>query len=500
MTAAVERQFPDSELWGHPTPIWWLFITEMWERFSYYGMRALLIFYMTKEFLFSDNRAYDIYGSYTALVYLSPVFGGYIADKLLGNRKAVTVGALLMALGHFCMAIQTEGVFYLALALLIIGNGFFKPNMSTLIGRLYKPGDPRRDSGYTIFYMGVNLGAMLSPIGCGLVGEKFGLHWGFTLAGVGMLAGLFVFLSVQKKLGNIAEPPDPENLRRRSFLGLSKETLVYVGGAIAVLVAWKIIQIAVLVQWTLILVAIGVIVYLLYQAARRDPVQRHRIWVAIGMMCFSLVFWAFFEQAGSSLQLFTDRNVNLFVGDWRIPAAVMQSINPFFILTLGAVFAWLWVALARKGMNPSTPMKFALGIIQLGLGFAALFYGAWISQESGIVGLSWLVLGYLLHTTGELCLSPVGLSMISKLAPADMSTMMMGSWYLSNAFANKAAGVIAKLTSIQAEGELAAEIPPAETVMVYGTVFGQIALIALGVGIFAGVISPFIRRGMHGVD
>ncbi len=499
-TDAVDAQYDHEQLWGHPKALWLLFVTEMWERFSYYGMRALLIFYMTKNFLFSDDKSYAIYGSYTALVYLMPVFGGIVADRILGYRKSVIVGATLMALGHFAMAFQEVGILYLALALLIVGNGFFKPNMSTIIGCLYAPGDERRDSAYTIFYMGVNLGALLAPIGCGLVGAYFGLHWGFTLAGIGMVFGLVVFLVTQHRLRGIADPPDPEKLRRPVVAGLNREWLVYGGGVLAVAAMWKLIQLPDLVGWTLLIFGGGVFVYVFALSVfRYGAVERHRLWVALVLTGFGIVFWAFFEQAGSSLNLFADRNVDKVVLGGEVPAAVMQAINPAFILIFGAPLAWLWLTLGRRHMNPAAPLKFGLGILQLGLGFGALYYGASISQDDGVVALFWLVLGYLLHTTGELFLSPVGLSMISKLSPPKMGAMMMGVWYLSSSFAQYAAGFIARLTSVSGEGVSPESVDPTATVMVYGNVFGGIALTALVVGAFLVLISPLIKKGMHGV-
>jgi len=485
---------------GHPREIWILFIVEMWERFSYYGMRSLLIFYMTKNFLFGDEKSYAVYGSYTALVYLTPVIGGILADRLLGYRKAVTVGALLMAMGHFCMAVRTTPVFYLALSLLIVGNGFFKPNMSTMVGKLYKEGDPRRDGGYTIFYMGVNVGAALAPILCGLVGEKFGLHWGFTLAGFGMLTGLMIFLSAQKRFKGIADPPDPISLKRTLLPAISKESAVYIGGALAVAVIWKLIQFPGIVGWLLIIMGGGMFAAMLAYSFRRERISRHRLWVALGLTAVSVVFWAFFEQAGSSMNLFADRNVNKIVLGFEVPAPVMQAINPIFIILLGPFFAWLWVALDARRLNPSIPLKFGLGIVQLGLGFVALFYGAYVSQTDGIVALYWLVLGYFLHTTGELCLSPVGLSMISKLAPPKMGAMMMGMWYLAIAFAQYAAGLIAQLTGVHGEEVAAtAQLTPVDTVMVYGDVFGKIAIVAVVVGLLTSLFAPLINRGTHGV-
>ena len=485
---------------GHPKGIYVLFFAEMWERFSYYGMRALLIFYMTQTFLFSDNKSYAIYGSYTALVYLTPVFGGIVGDRILGYRKCVIAGATLMALGHFCMAVQNTAVFYLALALLIIGNGFFKANMSTIVGRLYEPGDPRRDGGYIIFYMGVNVGAFLAPLLCGWVGGKYGWHWGFTLAGIGMIVGLINFVKGQHRFAGKAEPPDPEGLRRPVFGNLNKEMLVYLGAALAVAATWKLIQWTTFIGYLLIVVAALCLVYLLgYSFAKCRGASRHQLWVALTLTGVSVVFWAFFEQAGSSMNLFADRNVNKVVFGWDVPAPVMQAINPGFIIIFGSLFAMLWIALHKIGRNPSIPMKFGLGIVQLGLGFAALYYGAWRSQEDGVVALGWLVLGYLLHTTGELCLSPVGLSMITKLSPPKITGMMMGTWYLSISLAQYAAGLIAQLTSIETESGVTESLDPVATVMVYGNVFGQIALVALAVGLLVALVAPLLNRGTHGV-
>jgi POT family proton-dependent oligopeptide transporter len=492
---------------GHPKEIWLLFIVEMWERFSYYGMRALLVFYTTQTFLFSDEKSYAIYGSYTALVYLMPVFGGIIADRLLGYRKGVTVGALLMAAGHFCMAIESESVFYFALALLIVGNGFFKPNMSTIVGQLYPENDPRRDGGYTIFYMGVNVGAALAPLACGWVGSRYGWHWGFTLAGFGMVAGLLIFLASQHRLGGIADPPNPELLKKPLFAGINKETAVYIGAALVILLCWKLIQFTEpvigqfnMVGLVLLVIGGGTFLTIFLGTLTRDSVTRHRLWVALMLTGVSVVFWACFEQGGSSLNLFADRNVNKVVLGTDVPAPVMQSINPIYIILLGPIFAWLWVALDRRRLNPTIPLKFGMGILLLGSGFAALYYGAWISRDTGIVPLAWLLLFYGLYTAGELCLSPVGLSMISKLAPRNMAAMMMGMWYLALAFANYAAGLIAQLTKIEGQaGVAAADVAATETVMVYGGVFGKIAVLTVGVGLVMSLISPLVHRGTHGI-
>ena len=491
---------PDPARRPHPRVLGYLLFAETWERFSYYGMRALLVFYLTKGFHFSDSAAYAIYGSYTALVYATPVLGGMLADRLLGYRKAVLIGGVLMALGHFAMVVQNRQVFYGALALLICGNGFFKPNISSLVGRLYEADDPRRDSAFTIFYMGINLGAFLAPIACGYLGERLGWHWGFGLAGVGMLLGLLVFVRAQPLLIGLSEPPARPG-RRANLAGLSLEAWVYVGTALAVLVTWQLVQRAALVGSMLIVfgvvVFVGLCVYLLRLPQK---VERDRLGVALLLTLFSVVFWSFFEQAGTSMSLFTDRNVDRSLLGGLIPAAWFQSVNGLFILLLAPVFSWFWLYLSRRRLEPNTPLKFAFGIVLLGLGFAALYVGAETSRATGVVPMFWLVLCYLLHSTGELCLSPIGLSMITKLAPRGVTGMLMGAWFLAISFAQYVAALIAQLTGVTTHGALTASPPkPTETVMVYGAVFGSIGWIALGVGALLVLLSPLIARRMHGV-
>jgi proton-dependent oligopeptide transporter, POT family len=486
----------------HPPVLAYLFFAEMWERFSFYGMRALLVLYLTKSFMFGDDKAYAIYGSYSALVYTTPVIGGLLADRLLGYRKAVVLGGVLMALGHFAMAVQNLQVFYFALALLICGNGFFKPNISSIVGRLYAPDDPRRDSAFTIFYMGINLGALLSPLGCGYLGERYGWHWGFGLAGIGMLAGLFVFLRAQPLLQGVADPPDVARLRRPVAAGISAELYVYLGTFAALFVAWQLMQHGRVVGTLLIVFGIAVLVGLLVFLFRlRDRVERDRLTVALVLTLFSVVFWAFFEQAGTSMSLFTDRNVNRTLLGHTIPASQFQSVNPLFILLFAPVFSALWLYLERRKRDPSTPLKFGLGIVQLGLGFIALYVGAATARATGVVPMFWLVLGYFLHSTGELCLSPIGLSMITKLSPKRITGVMMGTWFLSSAFAQYVGAIIAQLTGVKDTGAATRALPkPVDTVMIYGSVFHGIAWVALAVGLLVVVTSPLLARRMHGVN
>lgn len=720
-----ETQLPSTTLFGHPTGLFTLFFAEMWERFSYYGMRALLVFYMIKGFLgFGDSEAYAVYGAYTALVYMTPFFGGILADRLLGARRAVILGGLLMAAGHLMMTIESSLAFYTALALLICGNGFFKPNISTIVGSLYPPGSPKRDGGFTIFYMGINLGAAMSPLLCGYIGETYGWHYGFGLATIGMLTGVAVFVapslisqtamfllalaatlnvfvvpqvfadnpsavtylncgllgaltlvglyslmelgwaqlseSLMSKLiawivllaGSIAAagclfiyyadnpfsigvnlfvgvsllvaavvaclaiyhgglpkeagaPPDPQRLRRGYFGLLSLEWITYLltaaaivffvllvsgfapltednrgvtvipdtvieqiqgdGGALREVAAVVMREISRPAGLVLMLSGLIAAAYLFIETFRLDKVRRERMFVVLILTFFSMLFWSFFEQAGSSVNNFTDRNVDRIVEtrritedevgttiqlqptqeqlgfqngdtlftidvldqlrsdnqeeqdfeiDWEvtaetvgmgvgtrvreIPASTFQSVNPIFIMIFGLVFTALWAILANRGLEPNTAVKFALGLFQLGLGFGAFWYGAMTADERGMVFLGWLFLGYLLQTTGELCLSPVGLSMVTKLSPARLVSTVMGAWFLATAFSQFLAAIIAQFTGVSHGGGGDSTIPiPSETVGVYGGVFGKIAIAAIISALICFLLSPLLNRWMH---
>ena len=433
---------------GHPKGLFVLFFAEMWERFSFYGMRALLVLYMTGALMYGEDHAYSTYGAYLGLVYATPLLGGMLADRLLGSRKAIVIGGCLMIMGHFAMAIETKFFFYAALSLIVAGNGFFKPNISTIVGSLYAQDDPRRDSAFTIFYMGINLGAMLAPLVCGIIGQTYGWGWGFSLAGVGMVFGQLVFLWGKRWLGDAGLPPNPEKLKEPVLGFLPKSWLVYLGIVCFVpLCAYMLIHPLGVEHWMLKVLGPIVGLYMLFEIARAKPGERGKIVVILVLICFSITFWACFEQAGSSMTVFTDKHVDKTVLGWEVPASVFQSINPFFILMLAPLFSWLWVALGRANKNPSSPLKFSLGLFQLALGFVMMVIGAKSASNGGLSSIWWVILAYFFHTTGELCLSPVGLSAVTRLAPARLVGLMMGMWFMSNAFAGVLSGVIAKLTT-----------------------------------------------------
>lgn len=487
---------PKPEFAGHPKGLFVLFFAEMWERFSYYGMRALLIFYLTQHWLYSDERASVIYGAYTALVYIAPVLGGYLADKYLGQRKAVLFGAVLLTIGHFLMAFEGDGalgqanpminVFWGALAFIIVGSGFLKANISVIVGQLYPRTDVRRDGAYTIFYMGINVGAAVGTIIAGYLGQTYGWAYGFGAAGIGMLLGLVVFIIFKPLLMGRGESTVPDKLAA-PYLGMKFEWFLYLVGFAAVAVTWWLVQNQAIVGTILGVFGAILVAYVLWQAFKIGGHDRDRIFAAIFLIIGSILFWALFEQAGSSLNLFTDR----YVDRAGVDASIFQSINPIYIILLAPLFAGLWTWLGRRGLEPSTPAKFGLALIQLGAGFLVLVFGSQAVGMEAMTPVVFIFLIYLLHTTGELCLSPVGLSAMNRLAPAHMASLIMGTWFFASATGNFVAGLIAAATGSEAaSGEGAAK----ETVL---AVYSQIGWIAVGVGVAVIVISPLIKRLMH---
>ncbi len=479
---------------GHPRGLFVLFFAEMWERFSYYGMRALLIFYLVKHWMFSDQQASVIYGAYTALVYIAPVVGGYLADRYLGQRKAVLYGAVLLTFGHFLMAFEGDGgqtaaeinIFWLALSFIIVGSGFLKANISVMVGQLYPRTDIRRDPAYTIFYMGINLGAALGALIAGYLGETYGWAWGFGAAGVGMLLGLIVFVLGKPLLMGRGEPRDPARLAA-PVLGLRFEWLLYAAGFLAVGVVWFLIQHQKMVGYLLGISGVVLIGYVLFTAVfKLAREERDRIIAALILIVGSILFWSLFEQAGASLNLFTDRSVDRHLFGWEIKASMFQSLNSIYIILLAPVFAMLWLWLAKRGWEPSTPTKFGLAVVQVGLGFLVLVAGTAAAGAGNATPVLFIFLIYLLHTTGELCLSPVGLSAMNRLTPAHMASLIMGTWFFASATGNFAAGLISAATGGEGGG--------VERVM---DVYSNVGWLAVGVGVLMIFVAPLIRRLMH---
>lgn len=497
--AAMPAPDRKGTLLGHPKGLFILFFAEMWERFSYYGMRALLVLYLTKHFLMSDQQSGMVYGAYTSLVYITPVIGGYLADHYLGQRKAVLFGGILIAIGHILLGIEGDGgqgglamnSFWMALSFIIVGTGFLKANISAIVGQLYPREDIRRDPAYTIFYMGINVGGMLGPIACGILGETVGWSYGFGAAAVGMLLGIVVFVLGKPLLLGKGEPAEPAKLAAPTFGPISREWVIYGGSVLSVVVVALLLQNHDAVGWLLVACGVIAVGYLLWEAlARLDRINRDRMFAALFLLALNPLFWALFEQAGSSLNLFTDRHVDRNMLGYLVPASVFQSVNAMFIILLAPLFAMLWMALGKRGLEPSTPAKFGLALVQVGLGFLALVLGAQWAGLDNPTPVIFLFLIYLLHTMGELCLSPVGLSAMSKLGLARMAGLMMGVWFLATAAGDFIAGLIAANIGALSEGS---DDPMRVTLSVYQSVgwFG------VGVGVVVLLLAPFVKRLMH---
>ena len=558
---------------GHPRGLVILFFTEMWERFSYYGMRGLLIIYLTQHFLMSDESSSVLYGAYGALVYVMTIIGGSLADRYLGARKAVTFGAILLTFGHFGMTFEGDGsrqlltfdgkqyeivldgrggdarqqivteagssyinftestleianpesvdlapsiprdeftlsvetqegylnMLYLSLALIIAGVGFLKANISTIVGSLYGFGDTRRDSGFTIFYMGINIGAFLASLSCGYLGIVHGWKYGFGLAGIGMLLGLAVFLTCHSWLEGRAEPPNPQKLSEKIFMGINIEWMCYLVGLGIIVISMILVMNAELVGGILGPVGIVMFVWLVgYAFTKLEGDERSRMLAAVYFVLAQIPFWALFEQAGSSLNLFTARLVDREILGWSVPGPVFQSLNAGFIFIFAPLVAWLWVWLARRKLNPSTPVKFALGVAMAGLGFLALVAGMKGTGDIGLTPVIFIFLIYWIHTMGELMVSPVGLSAVTKLAPARVVGMTMGAWFLYSGLSNFLAGVIARATGAETIGGQMTNVAAAKAG--YVEVYSQVGLIAIVIALAMLLVSPVVSKMMRGAD
>lgn len=577
------------ELFGHPKGLYICFATELWERFSFYGMKYLLLLYLTKYHLFTDAQGYDTLGAYAGLVYTLPLIGGLLADRYLGMRKAVVFGGILLVAGHATMAYEGQqavfyaagtqltsplmlsdgssyaagatltsniliqdqhalNIFFLALALITTGVGFLKPNISAIVGRLYSQNDPRRDAGYTIYYMGINIGAFIAIAFCGWLGETFGWNYGFGAAGVGMLIGLATFLLGQPWLHGLAEPSDPATLKISLLGPINVEWAIYLGGVASLGFIWFLVQhepIVHLAQNNLLIVAIvGLILYSLnYHSDKKHHLTAYilaglcvasgLVWAwtgadtGLGLMLLALiafitygykinstpeysrtvvlmllilttvVFWALFEQSAGSMTLYADRVLNRSWGDGEITATMFGSLNSGFIILLALPLAFCWTWLGRHKLDPSTPVKFGLAIIQAGLGFGALVIGAHYPDDTGKVAMIWMVLAYLLHTTGELCISPVGLSAVSKLSIPHTVGVSMGTWFLATALSETISTRIGKLASIDTTGVASADL--AEMIITYTKLYSTLMWIGIGVGVGIILLSPLLKKAMRGI-
>ena len=484
---------------GHPRGLSTLFFTEMWERASYYGMRALLILYMTAAVTGNNPgmgldvaTAAAIYGLYTGLVYLLALPGGWVADNLWGQRKAVFVGGCIIAAGHFSLAVPSTTTFYMGLILIVIGTGLLKPNVSTVVGELYPEGGARRDAGFSIFYMGLHTGAIIGPTITSLLGERYNWHWGFSAAGVGMVLGLIQYKLGERHLGSAGllrttDAPDRVARNARTFFAgvalVAALTAAFAWSVASGIVSLTLTQIAAGLGTGILVLAIGYFVYL-WVFGNHTQDEKKRLLVIFWLFILAAVFWSGFEQAGSSFNLFANELTRRTVLGWEMPAGWFQNINPIMIVLLAPVFGWLWVWLAGRNANPSIPVKFALGLLGLSVGFLVLSWGAANATPEAPVSMSWLIVTYFFHTCGELALSPVGLSSITKLAPAGRVGQMMGVWFVAASLGNVFAGIVAGTLETMAPAQL----------------FRTVAMIIGGVGLVALVLGPAIKKLMGRVE
>ncbi|MCU0327477.1 MAG: peptide MFS transporter [Chitinophagales bacterium] len=473
----------------HPKVLWLLFFTEMWERFSFYGMRALLIMYLTKIMLMQDKEANMLYASYNALVYTFPMFGGWIADNFLGYRKTIILGGTLMCLGHFSLAF--DDYFFLGLSLLILGNGFFKPNISSLLGSFYEKNDLRKDSAYSIFYMGVNIGAFLGSMACGYLGGIGKWHYGFGLAGLFMFLGLIVFVLLRDMLQE--EGHEPNELSNQVHFGLKSAYWFYLSMIPILFLVYHLNKIYELT--TIILIPFGLLtlIYFLVISYRMKALERNKFLTAIVLTLCSVVFFGIFEQSGGSLNLMASRNVDFnFLGTTLESTMMNNSINPFYIVLLTPFLDIIFRRLAKNGKNLSIPLKFSLSFLIMAIGYSFFYFGAYLNLSSGMIPLGYFMLAYLFITISELFISPIGLSMISKLVPTKMVALMMGFWFLASAIGHKFAGYIGTKMSIQNFD--AAHYNPIETLPIYVQGLQFIIILALSVFAFTFIIKGILEK------
>jgi POT family proton-dependent oligopeptide transporter len=486
----------EQQMFGHPKGLFYLFFAELWERFSFYGMRALLTLYMVQEIFKAiaerDTATAVVYASYGSLVYASTLIGGQISDKILGMRASIFLGGILMAIGHFVLAIESDIAFFLALALIVVGNGFFKPNISTFVGALYEEGDVRKDSGFTIFYMGINIGGWIAPLLCGWLAVKYGYHYGFGLAGIGMLTGLIFFWSGIKKnvFGDKGLPPSRE-VYEKKVLGVPQKTLIPI---IAVLCAPIIAYLLASWQQNYVtgifkFIGIAVLVYLGYIMYNlENNVARKKLLMAVLITFFMTLFWGFHELSGSVITLFASRNVNL---EGIMTAAQTNSLNSMFIIILAIPISLLWGYLSKKNLNPKTPYKFGLGLLLAGASFYILSISGASADENGMVPFTYLLVMYLIISIGELFTSPVGLSKITDLSPKNIVAFMMGVWFLSSAFAFQIVGFISEQLAIESTD---ANVGGLDTLNIYTDGFHLIAMYSLGAGAIVLFLSPLMKK------
>jgi POT family proton-dependent oligopeptide transporter len=481
----------------HPKQLYLLFFTEMWERFSFYGMKALLLTYMVTQLKFDEPKGYAILGAYSALVYTMPMFGGMLADRFLGYRRAIIFGGVIMAIGHIVLAIPTDWSFFYGMAFIICGNGFFKPNISSMVGTLYDNNDPRKDSAFSLFYMGINVGAALGGVLCGYVGQKINWHLGFGIAGIFMILGLIIFLIGQKSFGEKGLPISDK--LNQKIGGIFKiEYLIYGLTLLVLPLIVTLFNYYEALDSIMLILAIISVVYILFVAFKLEKEAKSKLIAALTLVVISSLFWAFYEQNAGSLNLFAIRNVDMHVFGVELPAlSVNNFLPPAWVVILSLGFASLWPWLAKRKIEPSTPAKFALSFIFVAIGFLTFYLACKANLESGLIPLYAFAAGYFFIICGEMCISPVGLSMITKLSPLNIVGLMMGIFFFFTAIGEFLAGKIGAMMSIPKN--IVETNNPVLSMPYYADVILQIAIFSAAIGVLMFLLNPLLKRWMGNI-
>lgn len=476
-----------------PRGLYLLFFTELWERFGFYTLQTIIILYMTKALMMSDSRAYLLYGTFSSMLYLTPVIGGYLADRYLGFQRAIIIGGILFTLGYLLTAIPSDPVFFLGLSVIIIANGLFKPNVSSIVGDLYRPGDSRREGGFTLFYMGINIGSLIPPLITGVLVSTYGWHSGFLLAAVGMAIGLATFIGGRSRLRALGSLPPMSPLHDRKD-AVKFYTLFLVGIAVSIGVMLFLFRFPKETDVLLAIASLAILLIVIYFLLKEKPAQRNKMIACLVLILISVGFWAIYNQTFTSLMLYADRNMNKEFLGFTIDAEFTQFFNPFFIILFSPILSRLWIYLTKNKNNPSTPTKFSFGILFMALGFFFLGLGGVYFGQDGETSSYWLVGSYLLQTIGELLLSPIGLAMITMLSPKHLVGMMMGVWFLTQAAAFAIGGGLATLSSIPAK------TAPTTALAIYDKAFFIYGALSLALAVLSFILIPYLNRLIHGPD
>lgn len=473
---------------AQPKGLFLLFFTELWERFGFYTLQTIIVLYLSKGLLYSDEKAYLLYGVFSSLLYMTPVFGGYIADRFIGFRQAIYLGGVLFVLGYLVLALPGSNWLFTGLSLIIIANGLFKPNVSSIVGELYGPEDPRRDGGFTLFYMGINIGALIPPLITGALIAAYSWHAGFLLAAMGMVIGMITFLAGRSRLGHAGSIPSISPLHR----GHHKKWVFYTALVVGILLAILLFNLLLLhpkeTDWLLALAAIVIIGMVIYYLFKERPEQRRKLWACLILILISVGFWALYNQTFTSMMLFADRNMSKEFLGFTIDAEFTQFFNPLFIIVLSPFLSWLWVRLDRNKINPTTPSKFSLGILFMAIGYLLLGGATRFFDANGMTSPWWLVLSYFFQTVGELLISPIGLAMITRLSPRHLVGMMMGVWFLVQSAAFAIGGELATIATVPETST------PSQALSIYSGAFLSFGVISLILAVIAFCLVPYLKK------